>query len=72
MSDFNLNRDTKLAILTQRIEALNLEGYQHELLLKQFDAAGAGDSAEAQASRDAIVAIKAALTVCAAELEEGN
>ena len=71
MSDFNLNRDTKLAILTQRIEALNLEGYQHELLLKQYEAVGATDSTEAQASRDAIVAIKAALTVCAEEIENG-
>jgi hypothetical protein len=72
MSEFNVSADTKRALLEQRIEALNLEGYQHELLLKQFEAAGAGDSAEAQASRDAITAIKAALSVCAAELEEGN
>jgi hypothetical protein len=69
MSEFNVSIDHKHALLTQRIEALNLEGYQHELLLKQFDAAGAGDSAEAQASRDAIVAIKAALAVCAEEIE---
>lgn len=69
MSEFNVSIDAKHALLQQRIEALNLEGYQHELLLKQFEAAGAGDSPEAQASRDAITAIKAALAVCADELE---
>lgn len=72
MSEFNVSPDNKHALLTQRIEALNLEGYQHELLLKQFEAAGAGDSQEAQASRDAITAIKAALSVCAEELEKSN
>jgi len=72
MSEFNVPIDTKRSLLEQRIASLNVEGYQHELLLKQFEAAGAGDSAEAQASRDAITAIKAALTVCAAEMEEGN
>ena len=64
--------DTKRAMLEQRIQSLNVEGYGHELLLKQFEAAGAGDSAEAQASRDAITAIKAALQVCATEMEESN
>ena len=69
MSDFNVSPDTKRALLEQRIEALNLEGYQHELLLKQFEAAGASDSQEAEASRNAINAIKAALAVCAEEIE---
>jgi hypothetical protein len=39
------------------------------LLVKQFDAVGAGESDEANASRAAIETIKAALTVCAEELE---
>ena len=72
MSEFNVPIDTKRAMLEQRIQSLNVEGYGHELLLKQFEAAGAGDSAEAQASRDAITAIKAALQVCATEMEESN
>lgn len=70
MSDFNVSRDDKLALIEQRFAQLNLEGYQHELLLKQFDAAGASDTPEAQASRDAIVIIKNALTALAVEKEE--
>ena len=69
MSDFNISAEAKEQILAQRIEQLNLEGYQHELLLKQFEAVGATDSAEAQTSRDAIDTIKTALTVLAEERE---
>ena len=69
MSAFNISPENKAALLAQRIDQLNLEGYQHELLVKQFDAVGAGDSDEANASRQAIETIKAALTVCAEELE---
>ena len=69
MSAFNISPENKAALLAQRIEQLNLEGYQHELNLKQFEAVGAGDSDEANASRQAIETIKAALTVCAEELE---
>jgi hypothetical protein len=69
MSEFNVSPENKAALLAQRIEQLNLEGYQHELLVKQFDAVGAGESDEANASRAAIETIKAALTVCAEELE---
>ena len=72
MSDFNVSIDQKHALLKQRIESLNLEGYQHELLLKQFEAAGAGESAEAEQSRAAIAAIKAALQVCADEMESDH
>jgi hypothetical protein len=69
MSDFNISNDQKQALLQQRIDQLNLEGYNHELNLKQFEAIGASDSQEAQGSRDAIDTIKAALTVLANELE---
>jgi hypothetical protein len=72
MSDFNISNDQKQALLQQRIDQLNLEGYNHELNLKQFEAIGAGDSVEAQGSRDAIETIKTALTVLATEIEEGN
>lgn len=69
MSEFNIPTEIKAQILEQRIAQLNAEGYQHELLVKQFDAVGAGESDEANASRAAIETIKAALTVCAEELE---
>jgi hypothetical protein len=69
MSEFNIPAEIKAQILEQRIAQLNAEGYQHELLVKQFDAVGAGESDEANASRAAIETIKAALTVCAEELE---
>ena len=69
MSEFNIPAEAKEQILAQRIEQLNLEGYQHELLLKQFEAVGATDSTEAQTSRDAIEVIKKALDVLTAELE---
>ena len=69
MSEFNIPAEVKNQILDQRIAQLNAEGYQHELLVKQFDAVGAGESDEANASRAAIETIKAALTVCAEELE---
>jgi hypothetical protein len=69
LSEFNIPSEVKAQILEQRIAQLNAEGYQHELLVKQFDAVGAGESDEANASRAAIETIKAALTVCAEELE---
>ena len=69
MSDFNISNDQKQALLAQRIDQLNLEGYNHELNLKQFEAIGAGDSQEAQTSRDAIETIKTALFVLAEEKE---
>jgi hypothetical protein len=69
MSVFNVSADQKLALLQARIEQLNLEGYQHELLVKQFEAVGAGESDEANASRQAIDTITTALAVCAEELE---
>jgi hypothetical protein len=69
MSAFNITPENKAALLAQRIEQLNLEGYQHELNLKQFEAIGAGDSEEANNARQAIVTIQTALTVCAEELE---
>lgn len=69
MSEFNIPSEIKAQILEQRIAQLNAEGYQHELNLKQFEAVGATDSDEANATRQAIETIKTALTVCAEELE---
>lgn len=69
MSEFNVSPEVKAQLIAERINQLNLEGYQHELLLKQFEVVGALDSEEAQASRNAIEAIKAAISVCEAETE---
>jgi hypothetical protein len=69
MSDFNISNDQKQALLQQRIDQLNLEGYNHELNLKQFEAIGASDSVEAQGSRDAIETTKRALEVVMKELD---
>jgi hypothetical protein len=68
MSEFNIPTEVKAQILEQRLAQLNAEGYQHELLVKQFDAVGAGESDEAAASRAAIETIKAAIAVCDDEL----
>jgi hypothetical protein len=69
MSEFNVNQEQKQALLAQRIEQLNLEGYNHELNLKQFEAIGASDSDEANNARQAIETIKSALFVLAEERE---
>ena len=69
MSEFNIPTEIKAQILEQRIAQLNAEGYQHELNLKQFEAIGASDSDEANATRAAIETIQTALNVCAQELE---
>jgi hypothetical protein len=68
MSEFNVNQEQKQALLAQRIEQLNLEGYNHELNLKQFEAIGASDSDEANNARQAIETIKMAIDVCQAEI----
>jgi len=68
MSEFNVNQEQKQALLAQRIEQLNLEGYNHELNLKQFEAIGASDSDEANNARQAIETIKTAIEVCQAEI----
>ena len=69
MSDFNISNDQKQALLQQRIDQLNLEGYNHELNLKQFEAIGAAESAEAQETKMAIHSIKLALAVLTEELQ---
>lgn len=69
MSNFNVSNEIKAQILADRLHALNVEGYGHELLLKQFEAACLLDSVEAQASRDAITVIQAALAVVQTEFD---
>ena len=72
MSDFNIPADLKQQMLEERILQLNTEGYRHELNLKQFEAVGAGDSAEAEQTRQAIEIIKTALAICAEEKENSR
>jgi hypothetical protein len=64
---FNVSNETKQQLLTQRIEALNLEGYQNELNLKSAEALG-NDEVVAQAQAN-IEVIKSAIEVHTAELE---
>jgi hypothetical protein len=68
MSEFNVSPEVKSQLIADRLNQLNVEGYQHELLLKQFEAVDALESEEAQTSKNAIVAIKAAIAVCEAEV----
>ena len=65
---FNVSNETKLQLLTQRIEALNLEGYQHELNLKYAEALGNQEVIDqAQAN---IAVIVSAIAVHEAELAD--
>ncbi len=64
---FNVPNETKIQLLTQRIEALNLEGYQHELNKK---AAEASENEEAVArAEEAIAIIEAAIDFAQSELD---
>ena len=64
---FNVSNETKQQLLTQRLEALNLEGYQNELNLKSAEALG-NDEVVAQAQAN-IEVIKSAIEIHTAELE---
>lgn len=64
---FNVSPELKAELLTQRLEALNLEGYQNELNLKSAQALG-NDEVIAQAQAN-IEVIKSAIDVHTAELE---
>jgi hypothetical protein len=64
---FNVSPEVKAQLLTERIQALNLEGYQNELNLKSAKALGnqeAIDQAEAN-----IKVIQAAIKVHTAEVD---
>ncbi len=64
---FNVSPELKAELLTQRLEALNLEGYQNELNLKSAQALGNDEViAQAQANIDIIVS---AIAVHTSELE---
>jgi uncharacterized protein with FMN-binding domain len=64
---FNVTPEVKAQLLTERITALNLEGYQNELNLKSAQALGNDEViAQAQANIDVIVS---AIEVHTQELE---
>lgn len=63
---FNIDPTLKAQLLAERIQQLNLEGYQHELNLKTAEALG-NTEAVTQA-QEAITIIQTAITVAEAEL----
>jgi hypothetical protein len=66
MTEFNVSPEIKTQLIAERLQALNLEGYQHELNKKAAEAVG---NLEAVAQADeAITIIKNAITVHEAEL----
>lgn len=69
MTQFEVSEEVKSQLLVERINALNLEGYQHELNLKSFESSGKGDSPEADVTRESIAIIKNAIDVHKKELE---
>ena len=64
---FNVSPEVKAQLLTERLQVLNLEGYQNELNLKSAEALG-NDEVIAQAQAN-IEVIKSAIEVHTAELE---
>ncbi len=65
---FNVPDEVKIAMLTERIKALNIEGYQHELNKKSAEAIG---NAEVVAqSEESIAIIASAIAVHEQELSD--
>ena len=64
---FNVSNESKIQLINQRIEALNLEGYQHELNLKSAEALGNTELAEQ--SEASIAVIKSAIEIHEVELK---
>ena len=61
MTEFNIPTEIKAQLIAERLQALNLEGYQHELNKKAAQAVG---NLEAVAQADeAITIIKNAIAV---------
>lgn len=63
---FNIDPTVKAQLLAERINQLNLEGYQHELNLKTAEALG-NTEAVTQA-QDAIAIIETAISIAEQEL----
>ena len=64
---FNVSPEVKAQLLTERLQALNLEGYQNELNLKSAEALGNQEVID-QATAN-IAVIESAIQVHTAELE---
>jgi hypothetical protein len=64
---FNVSKEIKEQLLTERIQSLNLEGYQNELNLKSAEALGNQEVVD-QANAN-IAIIESAIEVHTAELE---
>ena len=65
---FNVSPEVKAQLLTERIQALNLEGYQNELNLKSAEALGNQEVVE-QATAN-IAVIVSAIAVHETELSD--
>ena len=65
---FNVSNETKAQLLTDRISALNLEGYQNELNLKSAEALGNQEVIDQAKANIAI--IQSAIAVHEAELAD--
>ena len=65
---FNIPKEIKVQMLTERINSLNLEGYQHELNLKSAEAIG--NSEVIESSLASIAVIKSAIEVHEKELAD--
>jgi hypothetical protein len=66
MTEFNIPTEIKEQLIAERLQALNLEGYQHELNKKAAEAVG---NVEAVAQADeAITIIKQAIAIHEQEL----
>ena len=67
MSNFNISTEAKVQMLTDRIQQLNIEGYQHEL--NRLTAEAIGNTEAVQQADNAIIIIKSAIAVHEAELK---
>jgi len=68
MSQVSVSEEVKAQLLAERINNLNLEGYQHELNLKSLELSDKGETSEAAAARESIVVIKNAIELHEKEL----
>jgi hypothetical protein len=64
---FNVSNETKIELLTRRLESLNLEGYHHELNKKAAEVAEDEDAITK--AEEAIAVIEAAIDFVQAELD---
>jgi hypothetical protein len=66
MTEFNIPAEVKTQILTERIQQLSIEGYQHEL--NRSTAEALGNTEQVTLADEAITIIKAAIAVAESQL----